>query len=194
MRTFADITVSLDGYVTAPGADIDHGLGVDGEALHNWVFNGDDIDEDVLALATGRSGAVVMGRTLFDVIDGPKGWNEEMGYGAKHATNPPFFVVTHRGRPDKVRLPHDFSFLPDPKSAIEAARSVAGDKDVVVMGGGSVIRQCVLDGLVDELSLHVSPIVFGGGTPLFTDGDRIELRQSAVRPSANAIHVTYTRA
>jgi dihydrofolate reductase len=190
----ADITVSLDGYVTAPGADIEHGLGVDGDALHNWVFNGDDVDKDVLASATARSGAVVMGRTLFDTVDAPGGWNDEMGYGAQHAATPPFFVVTHRGRPDHVRLTHDFTFVSDPKSAVDAALEVAGDKDVVIMGGGSVIRQCVLDGLVDELSLHVSPIVFGGGTPLFVDGDRVELRQRDVRPSATAIHVTYLRA
>src|SRR5436190_2679016 len=155
MRVIADITVSLDGYVTAPGADLEHGLGIDGEPLHNWVFNGDEVDKEVLASATTRSGAVVMGRTLFDVVDGPLGWNDEMGYGAQHAATPPFFVVTHRGRPDAVRLTHDFTFLPDPKSAVDAARAVAGDKDVVVMGGGSIIRQCVLEGLVDELSLHV---------------------------------------
>lgn len=162
MSVIADISVSLDGYATAPGADIEHGLGVDGEALHNWVFNGDDVDTDVLAVATSRSGAVVMGRTLFDVVDGPHGWNDEMGYGAHHAAAPAFFVVTHRGRPDH--------------------------------GGGSIIRQCVLDGHVDELHLHVSPIVFGGGTPLFVDGDRVQLRQLDVRPSATAIHVTYVRA
>ena len=132
-----------------------------------------------------------MGRTLFDIVDGPHGWNDEVGYGAQHAATPPFFVVTHRGRPDHVRLEHDFTFVPDPKSAVAAARDAAGGKDVVVMGGGSVIRQCVLAGLVDELSLHVSPIVFGGGTPLFGDGDRVELRQTGVRPSATAIHVTY---
>ena len=54
MSVVADITVSLDGYVTAPGADLDHGLGVDGDALHNWVFNGDDVDADVLASGTAR--------------------------------------------------------------------------------------------------------------------------------------------
>ncbi len=178
------------------GADLEHGLGVDGEPLHNWVFNGDDVDKDVLASASERSGAVVMGRTLFDIVDGPGGWNDEIGYGASHAGRPPFFVVTHRGRPDHVRLSqsHDFTFVDSPKAAVDAAREVAGDKDVVIMGGGSIIRQCVLDGLVDELSLHVSPIVFGGGTPLFVDGDRVELRQTGVRPSATAIHVTYVRA
>ena len=99
-RVIGDITVSLDGYVTAPGADIAHGLGIDGEALHNWVFNGDDVDKAVLAEATERSGAVVMGRNLFDVVDGPDGWSDDIGYGAGHNAAPPFFVVTHRGRPE----------------------------------------------------------------------------------------------
>lgn len=190
-RVIADITVSLDGYVTAPGAGPDFGLGIGGEPLHNWVFKGDDVDAAVLEEATNRGGAVVMGRNLFDVIDGPHGWNNEMGYGARHAAQPPFFVVTHRGPPPSQRLTLDFTFVDKPAIAVERARLAAGERDVVVMGGGSVIRQCVLDGLVDELLLHISPIVFGGGTPLFTEGDRVELTQVDARPSSTALHVTY---
>jgi dihydrofolate reductase len=187
----ADITVSLDGYVTAPGAGPDAGLGIDGEALHNWVFGDDKVDRAVLEESTQRSGAVIMGRNLFDVVDGPNGWSEEVGYGADFAAKPPFFVVTHRPV-DETRLDLDFTFVDDIAKAVELARDAAGDRDVVVMGGGSVIRQCVLDGLVDEVSLHISPIVFGGGTPLFVEGDRVELTQTNVRPSSNAVHVTYT--
>jgi dihydrofolate reductase len=189
-RVIADITVSLDGYVTAPGADAHHGLGVDGEPLHNWVFSEDPVDQLVLREATEAAGAVVMGRNLFDVIDGPDGWSEEMGFGAQYAARPPFFVVTHRPV-EKTRLPFDFTFVDDPATAVGRATGAAGDRNVVVMGGGSIVRQCVLGALTDELVLHISPIVFGGGTPLFTDGDRVELVQTNVRPSANAVHVTY---
>jgi dihydrofolate reductase len=190
-RVIADITVSLDGYVTAPNAGPESGLGDGGDRLHNWVFQGDDVDKAVLAEATGESGAVIMGRTLFDIVDAPNGWNDQMGYGAQHAAQPPFFVVTHRGAPAIQRLDLDFTFVDKPSTAVELARAAAGDRNVIVMGGGSLIRQCVLAGLVDELRLHISPIVFGGGTELFSDGDRVELSQVDARPSSTAVHVTY---
>ena len=84
-KVVADITMSLDGFVTGPDAGPQNGLGTGGELLHEWVFAGDSVDEDILREATEASGAVVMGRRLFDVVDGPDGWNDDMGYGAKHA-------------------------------------------------------------------------------------------------------------
>jgi dihydrofolate reductase len=187
----ADISVSLDGFVTGPDAGPDNGLGTGGEPLHTWVLNSDDpLDAEVLARSTERAGAVVMGRNLFDVIDAPSGWNDEMGFGAQHATRPPFFVVTHEP-PADVRLELDFRFVTDLPTAIEQAKAVAGDKDVIVMGGGEIIRQSVDAGLVDELVLHLSPVVLGAGTPLFVDAIRRELVQRVVRPSRTAVHLTY---
>jgi dihydrofolate reductase len=136
-------------------------------------------------------GAVVMGRRLFDLIDGPHGWSDEMGYGANHATRPPFFVVTHSA-PEQVRLALDFTFVTDGlRPAIDRARSAAGDRDVVVMGGGDVVRQCVVGGLVDELRIHLAPLVLGGGTRLFSGHERRELVQETVRASSTATHLTY---
>ena len=80
-KVIADITMSLDGYVTGPGADEQHGLG-DAPELHLWVTEQDAVDTEILEGATAQSGAVIMGRRLFDVVDGPGGWNEDMGYGA----------------------------------------------------------------------------------------------------------------
>jgi dihydrofolate reductase len=187
----ADISVSLDGFVAGPDAGPDNGLGTGGEPLHTWVLDSDDpLDAEVLARSTERAGAVVMGRNLFDVIDAPSGWNDEMGFGAQHATRPPFFVVTHEP-PADVRLELDFRFVTDLPTAIEQAKAVAGDKDVIVMGGGEIIRQSVDAGLVDELVLHLSPVVLGAGTPLFVDAIRRELVQRVVRPSRTAVHLTY---
>ena len=187
----ADISVSLDGFVTGPDAGPDNGLGTGGEPLHTWVLDSDDpLDAEVLARSTERSGAVVMGRNLFDVIDAPSGWNDEMGFGAQHATRPPFVVVTHEP-PADVRLELDFRFVTDLPTAIEQAKAVAGDKDVIVMGGGEIIRQSVDAGLVDELVLHLSPVVLGAGTPLFVDAIRRQLVQRVVRPSRTAVHLTY---
>ena len=190
-KVIADITMSIDGFVTGPDPDLEHGLGHGGEPLHTWAFSDDVIDAQVLAESTERSGAVVMGRRLFDIIDGPQGWDDEMGYGAKHAANPPFFVVTH-SKPESIRLALDFTFATvGLASAIRLARSAAGAKDVVVMGGGDVVRQCVDEGFADELVLHLSPIILGAGTPLFAGAARRELRQREVRVSPNATHLIY---
>ncbi len=190
-KVIADITMSIDGFVTGPDPDLDRGLGLGGEPLHKWAFSDNDVDAQVLAESTERSGAVVMGRRLFDIIDGPHGWNDDMGYGAEHAATPPFFVVTHR-KPESIRLALDFTFVTDGIApAIRLAEAAAGAKDVVVMGGGDVVRQCVDDGLADELVLHLAPIVLGAGTPLFAGAARRELRQREVRVSPYATHLTY---
>lgn len=186
-----DISMSLDGYVTAAGVDAEHGLGVDGEALHEWAFTAGGADKELLDAGTERTGAVVMGRKLFDIVDGPDGWNEEVGYGAGNATTPPCFVVTH-SQPESIRNAVRFTVVTDGiESALEQARAAAGDRDVVVMGGGDVCGQVLAAGLADELSLHVAPVVFGGGTPLFVAGTRVdlELTDSVVTP--NATHLTY---
>src|SRR4029078_5445947 len=111
-KVIADITMSIDGFVTGPDPDLEHGLGHDGEPLHTWVFSSDEVDAQVLAESTERSGAVVMGRRLFDIIDGPQGCNDAMGYGPDHAAKPSFFVVTH-SKPDSIRLGLDFTFVTD---------------------------------------------------------------------------------
>jgi dihydrofolate reductase len=191
-RVIADITVSLDGFVTGPDPDVDHGLGRGGEPLHTWAVDSDDpVDAAVLRESTEQTGAVVMGRRLFDIIDGPHGWNDEMGYGAAQVGTPKFFVVTH-AQPQQVRLDLDFTFVTDGLDrAIGLARAAAGDKHVVVMGGGDVVRQCIDAGLVDELSLHLSPILLGAGTPLFDGAVRRQLVQRSVRVSSTATHLTY---
>jgi dihydrofolate reductase len=194
-KVIADISMSLDGFVTGEGADEQHGLG-DAPELHTWVMRQDAVDTEILEQSTAQSGAVVMGRRLFDVVNGPDGWNEEMGYGADQTGTPPFFVVTH-SPPRDVRLERELgmrlSFVGDLVSAIDQARSAATDGDVVIMGGGDVMGQALEQGLVDELRLHLAPMVLGGGTPLFKPGTRQMYRQRDVRPSRNAVHLTYER-
>ena len=186
-----DITMSLDGFVTGPRPDVEHGLGHGGEPLHQWAFGGDPVDEAILQRSVERSGAVVMGRRTFDVVDGPQGWGEDVGYGAGHNATPPVFVVTHQA-PATWRLGERFRFVTDGvAAAIDAARAAAGDKDVVVMGGGDVLRQALDGGLLDELVLHIAPMVVGGGAALF-DGVRLQqLQQVGVEVSPYATHVTY---
>jgi dihydrofolate reductase len=194
-KVIADITMSLDGYVTGPGADEQHGLG-DAPELHTWVMQRDAVDDEILEQSTEASGAVVMGRRLFDVVNGPDGWNEDMGYGADQTGTPPFFVVTHSPVED-VRLERELgmsvTFAGDLISAIDQARAAATHGDVVIMGGGDVIGQALEQGLVEELRLHLAPMLLGGGTPLFKTGTRQMYQQRDVRPSQNAVHITYER-
>jgi dihydrofolate reductase len=188
----ADISMSLDGFVTGPDPDMEHGLGRGGEALHTWAISSDDpVDHDVLREATERSGAVIMGRRLFDHIDGPNGWDDEMGYGAGLAATPAFFVVTH-DPPRERRLDLEFTFVREGVAdAVAQAREAAGTREVVVMGGADVVRQAVDAGLVDELSIHLAPVLLGGGTPLFPAATHRTLLQKTVRVSRHATHITY---
>jgi dihydrofolate reductase len=199
-RTAADISVSLDGFVTGPDPGPDNGLGTGGEALHTWAFSDDPDDRRILSQATTRSGAVVLGRRLFDIVDGPGGWDDETGYGAGEVGKPAFVVVTS-SPPESVRLTDlDWTFvttgLPDAVSAArkraEAASSHRGtDLDVVLMGGGATIGSPLAAGLVDVLSLHLAPVILGAGTPLFIPGVARTLVQRNVTVTSTATHLTY---
>ncbi|MEV6313453.1 dihydrofolate reductase family protein [Streptomyces sp. NPDC051840] len=199
-RIIADISVSLDGFVTGPDPGPHNGLGTGGEALHTWAFSEDPDDRRILREATTRSGAVVLGRRLFDIVDGPEGWDEATGYGAGEAARPAFVVVTS-APPRSVRLTDlDWTFvttgLPDAVAAArdraEAASSATGeDLDVVLMGGGATIGSALAAGLVDALNLHLAPVVLGGGTPLFTGGMRGTLVQRGGIVTSTATHLAY---
>lgn len=194
-RVIADISMSIDGYVTGPGADPAHGLGIDGEGIHAWVLEEprSSIDEGVLASSFDDTGAVVMGRRLFDVVDGPDGWNDDIGYGydQDQSAAPPCFVVTH-AVPERVRLASRFRFvIGGVADAVRAASEAAGEKNVVVMGGANVIDQCLAADLVDELRIHLSPLLMGSGTRLFELTGRKDLIQRDVVVSPRATHLTY---
>ena len=199
-RIIADISVSLDGFVTGPDPGPDNGLGTGGEALHSWAFSDDPDDRRILSEGTTRSGAVILGRRLFDVVDGPGGWNDETGYGAGEVGKPAFVVVTS-SPPQSVRLADlDWTFvttgLPDAvTSARERAEAASSDRgedlDVVLMGGGATVGSALVAGLVDVLSLHLAPVVLGAGTPLFAGGPPRTLVQRSVTPTSTATHLTY---
>ncbi|GAA1608885.1 dihydrofolate reductase family protein [Kribbella sancticallisti] len=190
-----DITMSLDGYVTGPAAGPGNGLGDGGEGLHDWVMKGSTEDRAVLERSFEQTGAVIMGRNLFDVVDGPGGWNEEMGYGAKPdgESQAPIFVLTHQP-PAKTRLGDRFRFVTDgPESALAQAQEVAGSKEIVVMGGGETCYEYLAAGLADVLRLHVAPVVLGGGTRLFPaePGTTVPLEFTEVVSTPGAQHLTY---
>jgi dihydrofolate reductase len=186
-KVVADISVSLDGFVTGPEGDDGRGI----EALHAWALHPDATDRAVLEETVVATGVVIMGRRLFDQVDAPDGWNDEMGYGAGLAAEPPVLVVT-RTPPEKVRLADRMTFVVDGiGSAVAKGVAMAESRDVVIMGGGETIRRALDAGVVDELRLHLAPVLLGSGTPLFTGSTPRTLRQIHVRPSSHATHVTY---
>ncbi len=199
-RVVADISVSLDGFVTGPDAGPDNGLGDGGEALHRWVFSDDPEDRQLLSAGTARSGAVVLGRRLFDVVDGPGGWNDEVGYGAEEVGKPAFIVVTSK-QPESVRLTNlEWTFVTTglseavalARQRAEAASAERGaDLDAVIMGGGAVISSAVAAGLVDQLVVHLAPVLLGAGTHLFAGGIPRSLEQRQVIVTSTATHLIY---
>lgn len=185
-----DITMSLDGFIAGPSPDGDL------DQLQAWVMDQDPADTEVLQQATAATGSVIMGRGLFDVVDGPHGWNDDMGYGAQFAGKPPFFVVTH-SPPTSSRLVNDLNmvieFVGSLDAAVDSAREVASDGHVVIMGGGDVAGQAIAEDLVDELHLHLAPIVLGGGVPLFRQGSGQRYRLTRSRRTTHATHHVYER-
>jgi dihydrofolate reductase len=197
----ADITMSMDGFVTGPGDAPGRGLGERGECLHNWVMGGpwhyDDpdrrfapleVDRKVLERTMGRTGSAIIGRWMFDVTGG-WGGNPPGGREAR------YFVLTHEAPEEWVAPDSPFTFVTDGiESALAQAATVAGDEDVAIGGGANVIQQYIAAGLVDELRLHVAPVLLGTGKRLFDHiGDRtIELERTGVVESPYATHVTFT--
>jgi dihydrofolate reductase len=194
-RVVVDITMSLDGYVTGPSPGLDQGLGIGGEPLHNWAIDHKSaVDEQILASGYAATGVVIMGRRTFDIIDGPHGWNDDMGYGAERdqSAPPPTVVVTHT-IPENPRHTAGFTFVTNGiASALAAARELAGDKDIVIMGGADIADQFLRQGLVDELRLHLAPLVLGSGTQLLRDLGWIELNQGEVVSTSHVTHLTYS--
>lgn len=199
-KLVADITMSLDGFITGPDDGPGRGLGERGEQLHNWVmghpwryddegrrFAPLDVDRDVLAEAMGSTGAGIIGRRMFDVAGG---WGGDPP-GGRDAR---YFVLTHSVPPEWARPDSPFTFVTDGiESALEQARAVAGDKDVGIGGGANVIQQYLAAGLVDELRLHLAPVLLGAGKRLFDHlGDQpIELERTGVIESVYATHLFF---
>jgi dihydrofolate reductase len=191
MKIVAEITMSLDGFVTGPDPDLTHGLGRGAESMHDWLASDHPADAEALAASMTGTGAVVMGRRLFDFVDGPEGWPDELGRPIEETGAPPIFVVTHEA-PAATRLGPRFRFVTGGlDAALDQACAATGDEDVNVMGGGDVVRQCVASGRADELRIHLAPILLGAGTPLFPDVPRRRLTQVAAVPSPHVTHLTY---
>jgi len=186
-KVIYDISMSLDGFITAANVRPEAGLGDGGERLHDWAFNSKDPRNREL-LAKGASlGAIISGRHNYDLsvpyweADGPTG-----------AARVPTVVVSHS-------IPNDtpgggvYIFADGIETALETAKKAAGDKDVAIMGGGNIAAQFIKLGLVDEISIHLVPVLFGSGIRLFEhlDSKHIPLETVEVIETAEAIHLRF---
>ena len=192
----AALSMSLDGYVTGPEPNVEHGLGSGGETIQQWAFSSHSSpqDRDVLETSSAATGAVIMGRHTFEFIDGPHGWDDQVSYAYDHKSpfQLPVFVVTHQ-KPEQTRLTAGFTFITGGvEAAVSAARGAAGERETVIMGGAEVIDQALIFGLVDHLRIHLSPVIMGSGTRLFDLVDeRLLLTQADVVVTPHATHLTY---
>ncbi|GAB3751718.1 dihydrofolate reductase family protein [Microlunatus parietis] len=187
-KVIAGISMSLDGFVTGPNVTRDQQLGDGGAVLHRWLWQPDRLDSELLASMRGGVGAILMGRRSYDLAEGDGGWGDGGPAGPV-----PCFVVTHRvPEPETVRARDVFTFVTDGvRSAVEQARAAAGDK-VVGVHGASITQQCLAAGLMDELQVHLVPVLLGSGTRLFDHlGGQVALERTEVIDSPNATHLHY---
>lgn len=207
-KTRAYISVSLDGYVAGPNETMEEPLGENGERLHDWVTvlrswrelqgmeGGDEnVSSTVVAEDNANVGAEIMGRGKF----GPPSrgaWGDDPWQGW-WGDDPPFhkpvFVLTHHEREPLTLSDTTFTFVTDGiQAALDRARAAAGDRDVVIGGGAKAINPYLAAGLVDQLDLHVVPIILGGGARLFDGvGPEVKLELTRVIDTPGVTHLGY---
>jgi dihydrofolate reductase len=204
----AHISVSIDGYVAGPNQTMEQPLGANGERLHDWVVElkqwreqagmeggVENVSSAVVADEYANVGAEIMGRGKFGppqrgAWDGDRwqGW-----WGDEPPFHKPVFVLTHHPREPLTLADTTFTFVTDGiEDALGRAREASGDKDVFIGGGANVINEYLAAGLLDELELHLVPIVLGGGARLFegvAQGVRLEPMRMVEAPGVT--HLKY---
>ena len=205
-ETRCQISISLDGFVAGPNQSEKDPLGEGGTRLHEWALATEswrrqhgheggerNADSDVVDSATEGIGAYVMGRNMFG--GGPGSWDE--GWTGWWGEEPPFrvpvFVLTHHPR-DRLEMKGGttFTFVTDGiEAALERARDAAAGGDVSIAGGASAVNQYLAAGLLDELHLHIVPIVLGAGERLLEHVGDPKLEPVEVVASPAVTHIRY---
>jgi dihydrofolate reductase len=204
-----NIAMSLDGFVAGPNQSEENPLGEGGMQLHEWAFaleawrkphgrEGGEVNAstEVVERSLANVGATVMGRNMFGG-EGP--WGEDLWdgwWGDDPPFHTPVFVVTHHPREPLVKQGGTtFTFVTDGiESALEQAREAAGGMDVALGGGANVAQQYLAAGSIDELQIHLVPVLLGNGTRLFDNLDPAEIggiECTGVVEAPGVAHLTY---
>lgn len=199
-QVFVDVGISLDGYLAGPDRGPQNPMGGVSMQLHEWLF-AEKAFRERLGIPGGEEGAAgplirrifdriganVMGRNMFD--EGEASWPEEAPFGC------PVFVVTHRPREPWIRPGGTtFHFVTDGfEAALALARDAAGKKDVRISGGADLVRQALNAGVVEEMTLHVAPLILGRGLRLLdgVEPGKFALRQTDSIEAGGVSHITY---
>ena len=188
-KVIYDVSMSLDGFISGANARPEAGwagLGDGGERLHDWGFNSTDPRNREIAEAWATGGAVIVGRTTYNLsipnwgADGPTG-----------AARVPTVVISH-SVPQDIPDGGVYTFVDSVEAALETAKKAAGDKDISITGA-NVAQQFIKLGLIDEVSIHLVPVLFGSGTPLFghLNSEHISLEIIEVIETAEVIHMRF---
>ncbi|MDX6440110.1 MAG: hypothetical protein QOF45_2693 [Gaiellaceae bacterium] len=203
-----DITMSLDGFIAGPNQTLEQPLGEGGDMIHEWMYGlasfrephglegGEtNADSEVLEESVRNTGAVLMGRRMFS--GGAGSWEDDPNPDGWWGDEPPFhvpvFVLTHHARETVPRQGGtSFTFVTDGlEAALQQARAAAGDKNVAIAGGASVVQQCLNAGLLDEFQVHIAPLFLGDGVRLFDRLDAKQLESIRVIESPSVTHLSY---
>jgi dihydrofolate reductase len=188
-KVTSEISMSLDGFITDPNASVGTPLeGNDPGRLHDWRFDArTETDAAIVDEIYASTGAVLIGKRMFDV--GFEPWGDPPPFGM------PVFIVTHEERePLPMQGGTTYTFVTDGiEAALELARAAAGDKNVGIWGGANILRQFLMAGLLDEMQIHLIPILLGNGIRLFEDLDPegIELTRSSSIETPGATHFRF---
>ncbi|HEV3000858.1 MAG TPA: dihydrofolate reductase family protein [Solirubrobacteraceae bacterium] len=205
-KVTCQMSISLDGFAAGPHQSVEHPLGEGGERLHEWALATEawraphgrpggerNADSEVVAEDVEGVGAYVMGRRMFGGGDGP--WDEAWTgwWGDEPPFHAPVFVLTHHPRePLRMQGGTTFTFVTEGiEAALEQARAAAGGGRVAIAGGASTVQQYLAAGLLDELHLHVVPVLLGGGTRLLENVGDPTLEPVKVVASPRVTHVKY---
>ena len=190
----SDPAISLDGFIAGPDQDLEHPLGIGGEALHRWHFEEPEASAAEID-AICSAGAYIMGRNMF----GPDRGDWDLDWRGWWGDDPPYhapvFVLGHRERePVSMQGGTTFHFVTGGiEEALQLARDAAGERSISVCGGASTINQYLAAGYIDELRLHVAPVVLGAGEALFRDLPGLAFDVASSRSTSLVTHLTLRR-
>jgi dihydrofolate reductase len=191
-KVTCDISVSVDGFAAGVNQRLEEPLGDGAERLHRWMFEQPEANADAIEQITS-AGAYIMGRNMFGPGRGAWDhtwtgwWGEDPPY---HA---PVFVLTHHPRePLEMRGGTIFTFVTEGiEAALAHARAAAGDADVAIAGGAATVNQYLAARLLDELRLHVAPVILGAGERLFDGVPDVTLEPLSVAGNELVTHLNY---